>query len=155
MLNIDQVNYHSYWFLQSQNALIYKARYTLFICFSSNSQEGHLLTRVTSRIHEEGYLLTCISRAFNVDYEDCKSLMNDSEYVLTPDYAMKMMNINECRECKFPVIICGETGVGKTFLIEMVSKLWNLSRNLKTRRILLMVDLYCSNSKFKITRYML
>ena len=54
-------------------------------------------------------------------------LLNDSQYVLTPDYAMKMLTINECMNCKSPVVICGETGVGKTFLIEMISKLWNLS----------------------------
>ena len=48
--------------------------------------------------------------------------------MLTPDFTMKMININECMECKSPLVISGETGVGKTFLIEMVSKLWNLSR---------------------------
>ena len=33
-----------------------------------------------------------------------------------------------CRyECGVPVIIEGETGVGKTALVEMLSKLWNQS----------------------------
>ena len=36
-----------------------------------------------------------------------------------------MLNIHERRQCGIPVIIEGETGVGKTALIEMLSKLWN------------------------------
>ena len=36
-----------------------------------------------------------------------------------------MLNIHERRQCGIPVIIEGETGVGKTALINMLSKLWN------------------------------
>ena len=36
-----------------------------------------------------------------------------------------MLNIHERRECGIPVIIKGETGVGKTALINMLSILWN------------------------------
>ena len=36
-----------------------------------------------------------------------------------------MLSIHERRECGVPVIIKGETGVGKTALINMLSKLWN------------------------------
>ena len=38
---------------------------------------------------------------------------------------MQMLSIHERRECGIPVIIEGETGVGKTALINMLSKLWN------------------------------
>ena len=38
---------------------------------------------------------------------------------------MQMLNIHERRQCGIPVIIEGETGVGKTALINMLSKLWN------------------------------
>lgn len=38
-----------------------------------------------------------------------------------------MINIHERRECGMPIIIEGETGVGKTALIRMLSKLWNFS----------------------------
>ena len=53
--------------------------------------------------------------------------VDDSAYVLTLDYAMKMLNIHERFQCGVPVIIEGETGVGKTALVEMLSKLWNQS----------------------------
>lgn len=36
-----------------------------------------------------------------------------------------MLSIHERHECGIPVIIEGETGVGKTALISMLSKLWN------------------------------
>ena len=38
---------------------------------------------------------------------------------------LQMLSIHERRECGVPVIIKGETGVGKTALINMLSKLWN------------------------------
>ena len=38
-----------------------------------------------------------------------------------------MLEVNERYWANLPVIIEGETGVGKTFLIEMMSDLWNLS----------------------------
>ena len=38
-----------------------------------------------------------------------------------------MLNIHERKECGMPVILEGETGVGKTALIEMLSELWNQS----------------------------
>ena len=45
-----------------------------------------------------------------------------------------MLSIHERRECGIPVIVEGETGVGKTALISMLSKLWNhaLSDELRT-----------------------
>eukprot|EP00118_Oscarella_pearsei_P023946 m.294339 g.294339 ORF g.294339 m.294339 type:complete len:5643 (+) comp40744_c0_seq7:98-17026(+) len=49
------------------------------------------------------------------------------KYVLTVDYAVKMLNIHERRMCGVPVIIEGETGVGKTSLVRMLSILWNES----------------------------
>ena len=52
-------------------------------------------------------------------------IIDDNNYVLTLDYALKMINIHERRECGMPVIIEGETGVGKTELLKMLSKLWN------------------------------
>ena len=38
---------------------------------------------------------------------------------------LQMLSIHERHECGIPVIIEGETGVGKTALINMLSKLWN------------------------------
>lgn len=73
-----------------------------------------------------------MSRALSVDLKDGRlNIIDDSAYVLTLDYAIKMLNIHERYHCGVPVIIEGETGVGKTFLVEMLSKLWNESHLLK------------------------
>ncbi len=68
------------------------------------------------------------------------TIIDESAYVLTLDFTIKMINIHERYMCGVPVIIEGETGVGKTKLIEMLSKLWNRSHLLewkKVRRLLL------------------
>ena len=60
-----------------------------------------------------------------------------------------MLEIHERFECGIPVIIEGETGVGKTALVEMLSILWNQSllgdwRLLRDRVLTLLRDIcYC------------
>lgn len=51
--------------------------------------------------------------------------IDERKYVLTVDYALKMLDIHERYQCGIPVIIEGETGVGKTALVDMLSALWN------------------------------
>lgn len=76
-----------------------------------------------------------LSRALNLQLEDGRlTEIDKSAYVLTLDYAIKMLNIHECFMCGVPVIIEGETGVGKTALIEMLSKLWNQSFSLEWKK---------------------
>ena len=60
-------------------------------------------------------------------FKSFEALLHDNNYILTLDFVIKMLKIHERRECKVPVVIEGETGVGKTALIEMLSQLWNLS----------------------------
>lgn len=75
---------------------------------------------------DRGYLDSCLARALGIQLEQNRlKLIDECDYVLTLDFATKMLNIHERRKCGIPVIIEGETGVGKTFLIEMLSKLWN------------------------------
>ena len=72
--------------------------------------------------------MQCLSRSLNVPKDDCMKLLAEENYVVTLDYILKMLNINERRLCGVPVVIEGETGVGKTALVEMLSKLWNYSQ---------------------------
>jgi hypothetical protein len=81
-----------------------------------------------SKLHSRGFLDCCLSRALNVNLQDEKlKMIDENAYVLTLDFTIKMLNINERYKCGVPVIIEGETGVGKTALVEMISKLWNQS----------------------------
>ena len=84
-----------------------------------------IFRELCSRKRLDSYL----SRALSIplDEDGCLKIVDNSNYVLTLDFAIKMLNINERAECRMPVIIEGETGVGKTALVEMLSKLWNYS----------------------------
>jgi len=69
-----------------------------------------------------------LSRALNVPLTNGRlTPIDEQNYVLTLDFTLKMLNIHERYECGVPAIVEGETGVGKTALIEMLSKLWNHS----------------------------
>ena len=73
------------------------------------------------------YFHDCLSAALNVKKDDsnCITLIKEKKFVLTKDFVRKMLTIHERRECGMPVILEGETGVGKTFLLQMLSSLWN------------------------------
>ena len=90
-----------------------------------------------SELHQREYLDKCLSRALNIPLDDKKRLtaIDDENYVLTLDFAIKMLQIHERYECGEPVIIQGETGVGKTALIQMLSKLWNSSLDMELKRL--------------------
>ena len=84
-----------------------------------------------SDLYKRDTLDRYISRALNIKNPNSQNfklaVFDDNNYVLTLDFALKMLNIHERFMCGVPVIIEGETGVGKTALISMLSKLWNLA----------------------------
>lgn len=78
--------------------------------------------------------MKCLSRGLKIPLETCDDILTEEKYVVTLDFILKMLNINERRLCRVPVIIQGETGVGKTAIIEVLSKLWNISGIEKERQ---------------------
>ncbi len=56
---------------------------------------------------------------------DNRDILKKAGYVLTLDYLQKILSVHERLKSGMPVIISGETGVGKTFLFETMSKLYN------------------------------
>ena len=64
-----------------------------------------------------------------------------------------MLSIHERRECGIPVIIEGETGVGKTALINMLSILWNhaLRNELRTVKEVIREMLLCKSLGMYLT----
>ena len=72
--------------------------------------------------------LLCRSLSINLPANvERLSLIDEKQFILTKDFLIKMLAINERRECGLPIIIEGETGVGKTRLVRMLSELWNFS----------------------------
>ena len=61
-------------------------------------------------------------------------MIKEWKFILTRDFVHKMLNIHERKECGMPVIIEGETGVGKTFLVEILACLWNESWNQQLKK---------------------
>ena len=109
----------------------------------------YMHTYITSIIffsekQDQKRLHSYLSNALNVklDTRGEISLIRERHYVLTRDFAFKMLNIHERKECGMPVIIEGETGVGKTFLLELLSSLWNDSwiRHFKRQKEIIMVS---------------
>ena len=80
-----------------------------------------------SELQNREILDQMLARALGLPSETGKRLavIDDCNYVLTLDYTIKMLNIHERYSCGVPVIIKGETGVGKTALVEMLSCLWS------------------------------
>ena len=52
-------------------------------------------------------------------------IINDRQFVLTLDFVMKMLSMNERIECRVPCIMEGETGVSKTAITRMLFALKN------------------------------
>ena len=81
---------------------------------------------ICRELYSRSLLDAYISRALGVPLKDGRlSPIDEKHYVLTLDYSLKMINIHEHHECGISVVIEGETGVGKTALVEMLSQLWN------------------------------
>ncbi|CAM4768543.1 unnamed protein product [Rotaria magnacalcarata] len=71
------------------------------------------------------YLVVCLSWLLNIKYETFEKIMNDTKFILTESFAYKLFHIHERKLTKLPLIIEGETGVGKTFLLLFYSSLLN------------------------------
>ena len=54
-------------------------------------------------------------------------ILDKKQFVLTLDFAMEMLRMNECIECHVPCIVEGETGVSKTAITRMLFLLKNHS----------------------------
>ena len=78
-------------------------------------------------LRSRDYLVRSLSTGLNIPENLCDEILTNEDYVVTLDFVLKMLNIHERKQCGVPVVIQGETGVGKTALIEILSKLWNVS----------------------------
>ena len=93
----------------------------------------------TAQLRHRSTLDCFLSQALNVPLssgeDGAKRLacIDDNKFVLTLDFAMKMLNMHERVACRIPCVIEGETGVSKTKLTSMYSILRNSSLNEKAR----------------------
>eukprot|EP00117_Sycon_ciliatum_P024003 scpid1179/ scgid2565/ Putative uncharacterized transmembrane protein DDB_G0290641 len=98
--------------------------------FFSFRSADELLSAVDNR--KELDCLKCLQWKFGLmsDKDNIvETLLNNDGFVLTWDFTYKLLLVDERQRSKLPLIMVGETGVGKTFLLEMYTKLLNC-RNL-------------------------
>ena len=69
-----------------------------------------------SDLKKKSTLIEYLSMATSADTKSINKIFNDNKYVITLDYALKILQIHERQLGKMPLIIMGETGVGKVIL---------------------------------------
>ncbi|CAF1093606.1 unnamed protein product [Adineta steineri] len=78
-------------------------------------------------IIEQGrnYYIECLAWLIDIKYDIFETIMKETKFILTENFAYKLFHIHERKLTKLPLIIEGETGVGKTFLLKFYSSLLN------------------------------
>ncbi|CAF1245410.1 unnamed protein product, partial [Rotaria sordida] len=73
----------------------------------------------------KNYLIICLSWLIDISYDIFEKIMIDTNFILTENFTYKLFHIHERKLTKLALIIEGETGVGKTFLLNFYSLLLN------------------------------
>ena len=95
---------------------------------SQNPKGKNMLDLVNYKILNHDDFLYQIKLVFSLnkmDFHDLKKLCEDNDnYIFTFDNFIKMIRILLNIQAKIPVILMGETGIGKTKLLEMIINLY-------------------------------
>ena len=73
------------------------------------------------------YYVKCLSWLMRIQYDAFEKIMIDTKFILTSNFAYKLFHIHERKLTKLALIIEGDTGVGKTFLLKFYSLLLNVN----------------------------
>jgi hypothetical protein len=71
------------------------------------------------------YFAECLAWLIDIKYENIMKVINETKFILTENFAYKLFHIHERKLTKLALIIEGDTGVGKTFLLKFYSLLLN------------------------------
>lgn len=115
------------------------------ICTAPDELDPELLRKLSSldlpgfhvptkaELDRRGILVLFLSQALEVPLQEVSQCIDDSGFILTLDFTMKLLNIHERVACRVPCLLEGETGVSKTALTKMYSILRNSSLAQKAR----------------------
>ena len=73
----------------------------------------------------KNHFLKCLSWLVDAQYEPCEQIMNRMKFIMTENFAYKLFHIHERKLTALPLIIEGDTGIGKTYLLQFYSLLLN------------------------------
>jgi hypothetical protein len=109
--------------------LVYDPYFSLHLLHADWNQISNALKSIfdnhdpTSQMKD--YFAECLSWLINIRYETFIEVMNEAKFILTENFAYKLFHIHERKLTKLALIIEGDTGVGKTFLLKFYSLLLN------------------------------
>ncbi|CAF4226091.1 unnamed protein product [Rotaria sp. Silwood2] len=73
----------------------------------------------------KNYFIVCLSWLMDIRYDVFETIMTEAKFILTENFTYKLFHVHERKLTKLALIIEGETGVGKTFLLNFYSLLLN------------------------------
>ncbi|CAF3137377.1 unnamed protein product, partial [Rotaria sp. Silwood2] len=71
------------------------------------------------------YFAKCLSWLIDIKYETFMKIVHETKFILTENFVYKLFHVHERKLTKLALIIEGDTGVGKTFLLKFYSLLLN------------------------------
>ncbi|CAF4783837.1 unnamed protein product, partial [Rotaria sp. Silwood2] len=71
------------------------------------------------------YFAKCLSWLIDIKYDDFEKIINETKFILTENFTYKLFHVHERKLTRLSLIIEGDTGVGKTFLLKFYSLLLN------------------------------
>jgi len=78
-----------------------------------------------SEFQDKDYFVSCLAWLIDIKYDVFIDIMNKHKFILTENFVYKLFHVHERKLTKLALIIEGETGVGKTFLLNFYSFLLN------------------------------
>ncbi|CAF2108222.1 unnamed protein product [Rotaria magnacalcarata] len=79
----------------------------------------------SSQYKNKNFFIICLSWLIHIPYNLFENIMIQANFILTENFSYKLFHVHERKLTKLALIIEGETGVGKTFLLKFYSLLLN------------------------------
>ena len=79
----------------------------------------------SDEFRNKDYYAECLAWLMDISYEIFMNIIQETKFILTENFAYKLFHVHERKLTKLALIIEGDTGVGKTFLLKFYSLLLN------------------------------
>lgn len=90
--------------------------------------------RNSSQNTDTNYLVECLSWLIDIPPNAFADIVKNQKFILTENFTYKLFHVHERQLTKLALIIEGDTGVGKTFLLTFYSMLLNCADRRQTAR---------------------
>ena len=80
---------------------------------------------IRTRYEGKNRFIECLAWLIDIQYDVFQRIMHENKFILTENFTYKLFHIHERKLTQLALIIEGETGVGKTFLLKFYASLLN------------------------------